>query len=60
MDPEYVIRIINSLASTKFDPAVVAAMTNVFESGKLRLHRAATVSGAEAAAAAAVGAGEPS
>jgi hypothetical protein len=29
-------------------------MTKVFESGKLRLHRAATVSGAEAAAAAAV------
>jgi HD-GYP domain-containing protein (c-di-GMP phosphodiesterase class II) len=60
MDPEYVIRIINSLASTKFDPTVVAAMTKVFESGKLRLHRAATVSGAQAAAAAAVGAGEPS
>jgi HD-GYP domain-containing protein (c-di-GMP phosphodiesterase class II) len=60
MDPEYVIRIINSLASTKFDPAVVAAMTKVFETGKLRLHRAATVSGAQAAAAAAVGAGEPS
>jgi HD-GYP domain-containing protein (c-di-GMP phosphodiesterase class II) len=60
MDPEYVIRIINSLASTKFDPVVVAAMTKVFESGKLRIHRAATVSGAQAAAATAVGAGEPS
>ena len=43
MDPEYVIRIINSLATTKFDPSVVAAMTRVFEAGKLRLHRAATV-----------------
>jgi HD-GYP domain-containing protein (c-di-GMP phosphodiesterase class II) len=52
MDPEYVIRIINSLAATKFDPHVVAAMTKVFESGKLRIHRAATVSGEEAAAAA--------
>ena len=43
MDPEYVVRIINSLANTKFDPQVVAAMTKVFESGKLKLHRAATV-----------------
>jgi HD-GYP domain-containing protein (c-di-GMP phosphodiesterase class II) len=54
MDPEYVIRIINSLAATKFDPTVVAAMTKVFETGKLRIHRAATVSGQEAATAAAV------
>ena len=52
MDPEYVIRIINSLAATKFDPTVVAAMTKVFETGKLRINRAATVSGEEAAAAA--------
>jgi HD-GYP domain-containing protein (c-di-GMP phosphodiesterase class II) len=52
MDPEYVIRIINSLAATKFDPMVVAAMTKVFESGKLRIHRAATVTGEQAAAAA--------
>jgi HD-GYP domain-containing protein (c-di-GMP phosphodiesterase class II) len=51
MDPEYVIRIINSLAATKFDPTVVAAMTKVFETGKLRIHRAAAVSGEEAAAA---------
>ncbi len=56
MDPEYVIRIINSLAATKFDPTVVAAMTKVFETGKLRIHRAATVSGEEAAAAATVSA----
>jgi len=53
MDPEYVIRIINSLANTKFDPYVVAAMTKVFESGKLRIHRAATVTGEQAEAAAA-------
>ena len=51
MDPEYVIRIINSLAATKFDPTVVAAMTKVFETGKLRINRAATVTGEEAAAA---------
>jgi HD-GYP domain-containing protein (c-di-GMP phosphodiesterase class II) len=43
MDAEYVVRIINSLASTKFDPYVVAAMTKVFETGKLKIHRAATV-----------------
>jgi hypothetical protein len=53
MDPEYVIRIINSLASTKFDPRVVAALTAVFERGVLRLHRAATVTGEQVAAAAA-------
>jgi len=53
MDPGYVIRIITSLAATKFDPNVVKAMTKVFESGKLRIYRAATVSGEQAAAAAA-------
>ncbi|HEV2112682.1 MAG TPA: HD domain-containing phosphohydrolase, partial [Terriglobales bacterium] len=37
MDPEYVVRIINSLAATKFDPRVVAALTAVFERGGLRL-----------------------
>src|SRR5579859_1332322 len=53
MDPEYVIRIINSLAAAKFDPRVVAALTAVFERGVLRLYRAATVTGEEVAAAAA-------
>jgi HD-GYP domain-containing protein (c-di-GMP phosphodiesterase class II) len=48
MDPEYVIRIINSLAATKFDPTVVAAMTRVFQSGRLRLQRAAVVTGEQA------------
>ena len=52
MDPEYVIRIINSLAATKFDPHVVEAMTKVFESGKLRIQRAAVVTGEQAASAA--------
>lgn len=52
MDPEYVIRIINSLAATKFDPHVVSAMTKVFEGGKLRIHRAAVVTGEQAAATA--------
>ncbi|HLJ89873.1 MAG TPA: HD domain-containing phosphohydrolase [Candidatus Angelobacter sp.] len=52
MDPEYVTRIINSLAGTKFDPYVVGAMTKVFESGKLRVQRAATLTPQQAAAAA--------
>jgi HD-GYP domain-containing protein (c-di-GMP phosphodiesterase class II) len=43
MDPEYVIRIINSLANTKFDPVVVNALTRVFQSGKLKLRRAAVI-----------------
>jgi len=55
MDPEYVIRIINSLAAAKFDPRVVAALTAVFERGVLRLYRAATVTGEEVAAAATAG-----
>ena len=41
MDPEYVVRIINSLAKTKFDPRVLQAITAVFERGGFRLHRAA-------------------
>lgn len=51
MDPEYVVRIINSLANTKFDPRVVAAMTAVFERGAFRLHRAAVVTEEQAAGA---------
>jgi len=43
MDPEYVVRIINSLVNTKFDPTVVAALTTVFERGDFRLRRAAAV-----------------
>jgi putative nucleotidyltransferase with HDIG domain len=53
MDAEYVVRIINSLANTKFDPYVVAAMTKVFESGKLKIHRAATVTAEQVEAVAA-------
>jgi HD-GYP domain-containing protein (c-di-GMP phosphodiesterase class II) len=60
MEPDYVVRIINSLASTKFDPRVVAALTAVFERGGFRLHRAATVTGEQvAAAAASVGESHP-
>jgi putative nucleotidyltransferase with HDIG domain len=52
MDPEYVVRIINSLVNTKFDPRVVAALTTVFERGDFRLRRAATVTPQAQAAAA--------
>jgi HD-GYP domain-containing protein (c-di-GMP phosphodiesterase class II) len=52
MDPEYVVRIINSLANTKFDPRVVAAITAVFERGDLRVHRAGVIKDQAAAAAA--------
>ncbi len=35
MDPDYVVRIINSLSGTKFAPEVVQALTCVFERGEL-------------------------
>jgi hypothetical protein len=38
-----VIRIINSLVNTKFDPRIVAALTSVFERGDLRVRRAAAI-----------------
>ncbi|MFB3813697.1 MAG: HD domain-containing phosphohydrolase [Terriglobales bacterium] len=47
MDPEYVIRIINSLAGNKFDPKVVSALTAVFERGDV-LPRAAAAATAGA------------
>ncbi|MFL6300159.1 MAG: HD domain-containing phosphohydrolase [Terriglobales bacterium] len=59
MDPEYVVRIINSLATTKFDPRVVKALTAVFERGGFRIHRAATVTGEQVAEAAAAGSAPP-
>ena len=59
MDPEYVVRIINSLANTKFDPKVVAALTAVFERGDLKIRRAAAIQPEAAAAAAATGGAAP-
>jgi HD-GYP domain-containing protein (c-di-GMP phosphodiesterase class II) len=54
-DPEYVVKIINSLANTKFDPRCVAALTAVFQRGELQVRRnTAPMSAAVAAAAAAV------
>ncbi len=40
-DPEYVVRIINSLANTKFDPRCVAAFTAVFQRGQLQVRHTA-------------------
>ncbi|HWR35481.1 MAG TPA: HD domain-containing phosphohydrolase [Clostridia bacterium] len=56
MDTEYVVRIINSLVSTKFDPRVVAALTSVFESGRLQIRRAGSTNPDQGAAAVAVNA----
>jgi HD-GYP domain-containing protein (c-di-GMP phosphodiesterase class II) len=47
MDPEYVVRIINSLANTKFDPIVVAALTAVFEKGLLGFGQTASATAPE-------------
>jgi HD-GYP domain-containing protein (c-di-GMP phosphodiesterase class II) len=51
MDPEYVVRIITSLANTKFDPRIVAALTAIFQRGDFRIRRAAVVTPQETAAA---------
>ena len=52
-DPEYVVRIINSLVNSKFDPKCVAAFTSVFQRGELQVRRSTTPMPAVAAAAAA-------
>ncbi len=50
--PEYAVKIIKSLAQTKFDPKVVAALERVFERGDLHIRRAAVVDEKAVAAAA--------
>jgi putative nucleotidyltransferase with HDIG domain len=55
-DPEYVVRIINSLANTKFDPKCVAAFTAVFQRGELQVRRTTTAPIAVAATAGALAA----
>jgi putative nucleotidyltransferase with HDIG domain len=52
-DPEYVVKIINSLANTKFDPHCVAAFTAVFQRGELHVRRNTNPMPAAVAAAAA-------
>jgi putative nucleotidyltransferase with HDIG domain len=42
-EPEYAVKIINTLARNRLDPKVVAALTKIFERGDLRMHRSATV-----------------
>lgn len=39
-EPEYAVKIINTLARNRLDPRVVAALTKIFERGELRMHRA--------------------
>ena len=57
--PEYAVKIIKSLANTKFDPRVIAALEAVLERGELRVRPRAAVVESDAAAvlAAAMGGG---
>ena len=47
-EPEYAVKIINTLARNRLDPKVVAALTKIFERGELRVQRAGAVNEAEA------------
>jgi len=42
-EPEYAVKIINTLGRNRLDPNVVAALTKIFERGELRMHRAAVI-----------------
>jgi putative nucleotidyltransferase with HDIG domain len=42
-EPEYAIKIINTLGRNRLDPKIVAALTKIFERGDLRMHRSAVV-----------------
>lgn len=44
METEYVVKRIRSMAGTKFDPRVVAALESLFQQGKIRPRRSVTVS----------------
>lgn len=46
-EPEYAVKIINTLSKNRLDPKVVAALTKIFERGDLRLRQAAAVSEAD-------------
>jgi HD-GYP domain-containing protein (c-di-GMP phosphodiesterase class II) len=50
-EPEYAVKIINTLGRNRLDPKVVAALTKIFERGDLRMHRSATVTEADVVAA---------
>ncbi len=42
-DPEYAVKIINTLGRNRLDPKAVAALTKIFERGDLRMHRSAVI-----------------
>jgi HD-GYP domain-containing protein (c-di-GMP phosphodiesterase class II) len=42
-EPEYAVKIINTLSKNRLDPRVVAALTKIYERGDLRMHRAAVI-----------------
>jgi len=47
-EPEYAIKIINTLARNRLDPKVAGALTKIFERGELRIHRAGVIKQSEA------------
>jgi HD-GYP domain-containing protein (c-di-GMP phosphodiesterase class II) len=59
-EPDYAIRIIQSLTRNKFDTDVVQALTRIFERGEIRVKRAATVPGEADAAGIPAPSGAPS
>jgi len=42
-EPEYAIKIINTLSRNRLDPRIATALTKIFERGELRIHRAAVI-----------------
>ncbi len=50
-EPEYAVKIINTLGRNRLDPKVVEALTKIFERGELRMHRAAVIKEPEIEAA---------
>jgi HD-GYP domain-containing protein (c-di-GMP phosphodiesterase class II) len=46
-EPEYAVKIINTLSRNRLDPKVVAALTKIFERGDLRMHRTGAVTESE-------------
>ena len=52
-EPEYALKIINTLSRNRLDPRAAGALTKIFERGELRIHRAAVIKEPEPQAASA-------
>ena len=50
-EPEYALKIINTLSRNRLDPRAAGALTKIFERGELRMHRAAVIKEPEPQAA---------